>query len=296
MTISYTYIKYPVVNMRKLPDFPLDREGIPSQKVISQALYGEEIRVLEEQGTWAKIQLTDDQYVGWVKKESFITLEHRYLQERELFVRTNRLKAHIYHVTDTEFGPILSLPFGRKLRLIQELPEHNNRWLQVSLLNGQNAYIQRGDVDIEPHLIVPSEITDFAHRFLDLPYTWGGRSSFGFDCSGFMQMLFKEMGYAIPRDAKDQYQYADFTPVSMDELEAGDLIFFGPKKENEQSHQRITHVVMYIGIGAFIHAGVRPPGPYLAIARLADDEWREGPTNTLSFREARRHICFRRER
>jgi cell wall-associated NlpC family hydrolase len=84
-------------------------------------------------------------------------------------------------------------------------------------------------------------------RFLGLPYTWGGRSSFGYDCSGFVQMLMRQRGYYIPRDADVQAAWSGFAPVKRAELRAGDVLFFG-------SEGKITHTGMYIGKGQFIHA------------------------------------------
>ncbi|MCH9717001.1 MAG: C40 family peptidase, partial [Gammaproteobacteria bacterium] len=52
------------------------------------------------------------------------------------------------------------------------------------------------------------EMIFLSQKFLGCPYTWGGRSSFGFDCSGFVQMLYKEMGICLPRDSGPQAEDA----------------------------------------------------------------------------------------
>jgi Cell wall-associated hydrolases (invasion-associated proteins) len=69
---------------------------------------------------------------------------------------------------------------------------------------------------------------ELSKRFLELPYTWGGRSSFGYDCSGFVQMLYRQMGIFIPRDAIDQMHWEKFTPIPIEEAQLGDLYFLGP--------------------------------------------------------------------
>ena len=83
------------------------------------------------------------------------------------------------------------------------------------------------------------ETLAFSKKFIGLPYTWGGTSSYGFDCSAFVQMLLREMGLLLPRNACDQAQSPLLVPVLGEELQPGDLIFFG--------ESRITHVGLYLG-------------------------------------------------
>ncbi len=77
-------------------------------------------------------------------------------------------------------------------------------WLQVRLPDKRSAWIQSSDVisDTKP-LSIPQSI-ELAKRFLGIPYLWGGSSSFGFDCSGFTQMLVRARGIIMPRDADKQ--------------------------------------------------------------------------------------------
>ncbi|MCP5492677.1 MAG: C40 family peptidase [Chlamydiales bacterium] len=91
----------------------------------------------------------------------------------------------------------------------------------------------------------------FSQKFLGLLYIWGGRSSFGYDCSGFVQMLYSQIGIKLQRDAKQQILDSRLQSIKIDELKLGDLIFFG------KSDQRIMHVGMYIGNEQFIHATAR---------------------------------------
>jgi hypothetical protein len=57
------------------------------------------------------------------------------------------------------------------------------------------------------------ETLAFSKNFIGLPYTWGGTSSYGVDCSGFVQMLFKEMGVLLPRNSRDQAKSPLLSPV-----------------------------------------------------------------------------------
>ena len=88
-----------------------------------------------------------------------------------------------------------------------------------------------------------SQVVSIAMQYLGVPYVWGGSSpSQGFDCSGFVAYVYAQIGIYLPHHAASQYNYG--TPVSRDDLAAGDLVFFNG----------LGHMGMYIGGGQFIHA------------------------------------------
>lgn len=93
-----------------------------------------------------------------------------------------------------------------------------------------------------------SDIVSVAKQYLGVPYVWGGTSPSGFDCSGFVQYVFRKCGYSVTRTADTQYY--DGTPVSYSNLQAGDLVFF----VNTYATSGISHIGIYIGGGQFIHA------------------------------------------
>jgi cell wall-associated NlpC family hydrolase len=90
-----------------------------------------------------------------------------------------------------------------------------------------------------------------AKGYLGVPYLWGGTTPGGFDCSGFTQYAYRQVGISIPRTSRVQYTAGQFIPASRtDLLEPGDLVFFGYGGDPAQVH----HVGMYAGGGVFIHA------------------------------------------
>lgn len=87
-----------------------------------------------------------------------------------------------------------------------------------------------------------------AAQFLGVPYVWGGTSPAGFDCSGLMQYVYKQLGYSINRVAEDQMKNG--IPVSREDLQPGDLVGF----YSSPGSGYISHIGMYVGNGIMIHA------------------------------------------
>ena len=113
--------------------------------------------------------------------------------------------------------------------------------------------------NLEPksmHNIIP-----LSFQFLDLPYVWGGTSSEGFDCSGYIQTLIKQMGVILPRDSLPQSVSEKLIVLDYPE-NPGDLVFFGKN--------RVSHVGLYLANGAFIHSGVRNNIPKISVITIED--------------------------
>ncbi|MCL4474455.1 MAG: NlpC/P60 family protein [Actinobacteria bacterium] len=89
-------------------------------------------------------------------------------------------------------------------------------------------------------------VVGIAMQYLGVPYVWGGASPSGFDCSGLVMYVYAQVGISLPHGATAQY--AAGTPISYDELQPGDLVFFG------SGGGYMSHVGIYIGGGSMIHA------------------------------------------
>lgn len=98
----------------------------------------------------------------------------------------------------------------------------------------------RGAVPISSNAVIA-----YASNFLGTPYLWGGTTPSGFDCSGFTQYVYRHFGVTIGRTTYDQIN--DGYAVSRNELQPGDLIFFG-------SSGNPTHVGIYVGNDMYINA------------------------------------------
>jgi len=113
------------------------------------------------------------------------------------------------------------------------------------------------------HDAVSAAAATWGAEFRGTPYLWGGSSSFGLDCSGFVQLCYRLAGVNLRRDADIQRNDHRFYPVAQDALLPGDLVFFG-KPDN------ITHVGMHFAGETFIHSA---GGAGVIVSEWGDDRY-----------------------
>jgi hypothetical protein len=236
--------------------------------VVSQARYGMTVTVTQQQEGWLRVKTPGDDYDGWMEAGGL-----RRLNEGESYATAGKLAtveamfSHIYREGSvTKHRPLVTVPFETRLEVLAEPETESRRWLQVRLPDDRMGYVQRGDLVFDrPARDVP-ELIELSKRFLGLPYTWGGTSSFGYDCSGFAQMLVRNGGVSMPRDAKPQALWNRMQVVERAALRPGDLLYFGPSVE------KINHTGFYIGNGQFIHSTTNTH-PVVQISLLDDQPW-----------------------
>jgi cell wall-associated NlpC family hydrolase len=245
----------PVANMYSRPSTDAD--------VVSQAIFGANVGILEQKEGWAHIRTSDD-YLGWTPLSALLPGKPYAAGGRVAEVQS--LFAHIYRESDvTKHAPLITVPFEGRLEVVAE-PAEGARWLQVRLPDGRAGWVQSGDVSLHPKPLTIAETLEFAKRFLGLPYTWGGTSSYGYDCSGFAQMLARRRGVIMPRDAGPQAEWSGVSSVDRQQLQPGDLLYFGA------SEKKITHTGIYLGDGKFINATTHLT-PMVRIDDLNDAYW-----------------------
>ncbi|HEX9996113.1 MAG TPA: NlpC/P60 family protein [Abditibacterium sp.] len=106
-----------------------------------------------------------------------------------------------------------------------------------------------------------------AQRYLGTPYVWGGESARGFDCSGFIMRVMRDLGYrALPHSAAEQFRYG--IPVAKSLLKPGDIVFFANTYK-----PGVSHVGIYLGRGRFIHAANSQVGTI--VSGLNEPKWAE---------------------
>lgn len=107
-----------------------------------------------------------------------------------------------------------------------------------------------------------TDLTNTASRYIGTPYVYGGTSTSGFDCSGYTQRVYKDLGYSLNRTSSSQYQQG--SAVSKSNLQPGDLVFYNT------SGSGVSHVGIYIGDGKFIHSATSSG---VSVSRLSESYW-----------------------
>jgi gamma-D-glutamyl-L-lysine dipeptidyl-peptidase len=251
-------VSRPVVNMY--------RNATAASDVVSQVLYGTGVQTLQSSQDWSNIR-TADGYTGWVQAADLKTLNGSAYAPKGNAVRVTAISANVYREPDvTAHAPVLQLPWESRLEPVPASAKNTERWLEVRLVDGQMAWVQRGDISDNFTPVNMDDMLQLAHRFIGTTYTWGGVSSFGFDCSGFTQMLERQRGIEMPRDADIQASWNGVIAVERKDIRPGDLLYFG------SNPSKITHTGMYLGNGEFIHDTTHDH-PGVQISRLDDMPW-----------------------
>ncbi len=225
-----------------------------SSELISQAVLGSTLRLLKKKDGWFFVQM-EDRYLGWMGKSYFWRTDSagwKKWQEQPKVL-----------VTST-WGWVKKAPRENSESLTDvvagaRLPVKGvaGSWFRVELPGGKIGYLPRSKaVRLEKwQKEKPSaaKIVRTGRQFLGLPYLWGGTSSKAFDCSGFVQTVFKLNHIVLPRDANQMALIGEKIDPgeNFENLKPADLLFFGPKPG------KITHVALSIGKGHFYHADGR---------------------------------------
>jgi hypothetical protein len=203
-----------------------------ASEMVSQLLFGETFKIIETSEKWIKITTDFDLYDGWVPVNQVLLLdEENYGRIVENNVTVS--KELITYISDQKNNlEIISLGAS--------LPEFEKN--SFRLLNDM--------FDFDGHtnsLELPkSELVSTAYLYLNTPFLWGGRTPFGLDCSGFVQMVYKVNGYSMLRDASSQASQGEVLSF-IEESEPGDLAFF----DNEDGE--IIHVGIILDDNHIIH-------------------------------------------
>lgn len=212
-----------------------------SSEMVNQLLFGDLVNIMEEQPKWFYIQTLDCGYYGWVDRKMIEMIDCQFvdtlLSLSHYFVKTEILEI-MDMVHEIKF-PILKGSVFSYLDGVIFIGNYKFKVIdEKSLLKIQ----PQSDVLERRQLLL-----NLAKSYLNTPYLWGGRSPFGIDCSGFVQVLYRAVGYAMDRDAGAQSKQGQLIDCT-DEILCGDLAFF----ENEEG--RIIHVGMLLSSDTIIHA------------------------------------------
>jgi len=213
---------------------PVRAQATDKSEMVSQLLFGETYKVLDDKAKWLLIQLHNDGYEGWIDR-----LQHRQFSEEAWLAYRDEPAMTLQAMTasiPTKNNSQLLLSFGSifKETILKQLPELENNF-------------PLKDFTSIPSQFNADKMTAAAKNWEGTSYLWGGKTVFGVDCSGFVQLCAKTAGYQLFRDASQQANQGEIVDF-LEQAAPGDLAFF----DNEEG--QIIHVGIIISPGSIIHA------------------------------------------
>ncbi len=200
------FVLSPVVDLKPQPDAEAGTD--------TQLLRGEAIRVYDRHDGWAYVQAELDGYVGYLP-DAVIGKGAAGTTHIVTVPRT-----FCYPGAELRRPPLSALSMGSRLTITGDAETRGTRYLLTA--DGEAVIADHCRSIGEAEELDPVSI---AVRFLETPYLWGGRSGFGIDCSGLVQLSHQMAGYRPPRDS-DMQRDSYGSPVEVDALHRGDLVFW----------------------------------------------------------------------
>lgn len=258
----------------------LREEPNNSSAILDTAHDGDTVVILSRNGDWYKVNY--NLTVGYMLADYLTVKEHKSVELGSAAV--DAAQVNLYQGASTSTSAMRQLTSGEKVSVIG----FSTGWYKVRV-DGAIGYIRsdlltlcekpRGNFGaslsslsdaetIQPFPETESvgqQLAAYAQTFVGYPYVYGGKDPSGFDCSGFMQYLYAHFGYRISRTATTQL--GDGYRVSLDEIQPGDIIYFG-------YGSTVTHVGMYIGNDRFVHAENPSTGVVITPLSTSTYAWR----------------------
>jgi gamma-D-glutamyl-L-lysine dipeptidyl-peptidase len=205
---------------------PLRKEPRDASELISQVLYGESFKILESNSKWSFIELAFDQYRGWIDNKQFQTIDLKVFEK--LNASQSQYSKNLVEYIEQDQLILFPIVMGSNIGCCKVM-KHGFEGVSISGKQPKKSLI------------------DTALMYLNAPYLWGGKTPFGVDCSGLVQMVYKINGYSLFRDASQQATQGEVLSF-IEESEAGDLAFF----DNDEGN--IVHVGILLNDNYIIHA------------------------------------------
>jgi cell wall-associated NlpC family hydrolase len=214
---------------------PVRADVSGKSEMVSQLLFGETFSIRTQSKGWANILTDHDNYEGWIDEKQFIPLNSD--EHSQILSSKKYYSADLVHVLNQKNTGTLNILPGS---ILYNLPS-------AEFALGNETFSFDGKVinaDIQPS---SERMITNAFYFLNSPYLWGGRTPFGIDCSGFVQIVARLSGISLPRDTREQAEEGEMINL-ISEAKPGDLAFF----DNADGH--IIHVGILLENAQIIHA------------------------------------------
>lgn len=232
----------------------------------TQELMGTVVEIVGEKSYWREV-VTPQPYRAWCTDQGLVEMNQEELEAymaapKVMFMQ---LYGHIYTKPSLKSATLCDLVGGDIMRFAGR----KGRWTKVMLPSGKTGYVPSKELKEHKGFMsiamgegnsetISPETTEAiiaeAEKLVGVPYLWGGMSAKGVDCSGLVRISHIMNGILLPRNASQQIKCGD--RVELDQLQRGDLVFFGTPATDEKP-MRVTHVGIYLGDGRIIHSSHR---------------------------------------
>lgn len=247
--------------MRIAPDYESALE--------TQELMGTVVEIVGESGYWREI-VSPQPYKAWATEKTLVEMTAEEIKEYKAAPKYmfTELYGHVYMEPSEKSQTLCDLVGGDVMRMALKngkaaikgkwamvmLPSGKTGWVHKTAVKtlGERTNIRMGDgADNMISIEKMEAIIASAHQLLGVPYLWGGMSAKGVDCSGLVRISAIMNGVLLPRNASQMIKCG--IPVQLDQLQRGDLVFFGTAASDEKP-MRVTHVGIYLGDNHIIHS------------------------------------------
>ena len=228
-----------------------------SAEIVSQALMGTPLRLLEKSGEWWRVQ-SPDGYISYIIGNSIVRKSSSEMNQwrksdRLIVSSLDQIKVYDNEVTTSVRNIVTDLVNGCIINGKLE----NSEKIEVTLPDGRKGWLNSKDVNnIEEwanQKFDANKILDIAYSMMGVPYLWGGMSTKSLDCSGLARVCYFSNGIILMRDASQQALTGKrIEAKDWASCQAGDLLFFGNAKT-----RKVTHVAIYDNNGTYIHSSGR---------------------------------------
>lgn len=261
--VAYVFQDYVTFNgIPALVKEDVNLRSEPEQKTenIIQTISGaEEVQVLSVGEEYSYI-LYNDQY-GYVYNAK-LSFNEEDIQDLSYITEMKNATViadtlNVRQEPNTNSSIIIKLERGNEV----DVMSIDGDWIKIKLVDGSIGYVHKAYVTLknaiqlnafEEEASVGEEIANYGMQYVGSPYVYGGTSlTYGVDCSGFTQSVYKQFGVSLSRTSRTQFY--DGVPVSVSELQSGDLLFYG-------YNGYISHVAIYIGNGQIVHSSTPSTG------------------------------------
>ena len=213
---------------------PVHKNAGFTSEMITQGLMWESVSILSKKDNWCRVTM-EDGYTGWMH---YFYLSKPQSGSKNSLILTNRCTP-IRSLRGRDGQILILLSFGTTVPIL----EQTSGYCRIQLCNGEEGFIP-AQQEIEKQN--RQDIIKLAKFLIGVPYLWGGKTSFGYDCSGFVQMVMKTAGISISRDTGLQIKTDWLEEIPIADTKPGDLVFFS-------EDNCINHVAFSTGEGKIIH-------------------------------------------